>query len=307
MMRHLLRRTAFRALSARIAPFSAFRSSPSRVTTFLLPPSKSTGYRRFHQARICLAEEESASKHAEAIPAAAEISNETVTNEPSAADQEGSGEESIAARDVADAAQHTSEHVEKPDSSLSETVTEQAQDLASSAASTAQSAVSSAGNIARSAVGREQETSSFQSRALRPGASTFRRPTPSTILYVGNLFFEVTAQDLQSEFSHYGEIINSRVVNDPQGLSRGFGYVEFATQEEADRAVRELDQTVLQGRRMAVQYHVQRESRGHGLNAPREPNPPSKTLFIGNMSYQMSDRDLNGLSIMPLSKSKRTR
>jgi len=55
----------------------------------------------------------------------------------------------------------------------------------------------------------------------------------------------------------------------------------------------------LQGRRMAVQYHVRREAgqrRGGGeFGATRKPAPPSKTLFIGNMSYQMSDRDLNGM------------
>ena len=66
--------------------------------------------------------------------------------------------------------------------------------------------------------------------------------------------------------------------------------------------VRELDQKVFQGRRMAVQYHVQKErtagARGTIMDR-REPQPPSKTLFIGNMSYQMSDRDLNGKSKPP--------
>lgn len=44
---------------------------------------------------------------------------------------------------------------------------------------------------------------------------------------------------------------------------------------------------------MAVQYHVRREPRNFGV--PKESNPPAKTLFVGNMSFQMSDKDLNDL------------
>lgn len=139
-----------------------------------------------------------------------------------------------------------------------------------------------------------------------PAGTQFRDAQPSRILYIGNLFFEVTSQQLDAEFGRLGEVANSRVVTDNRGLSKGFGYVEFATQDAADRAVRELDQKVFQGRRMAVQYHVRRENKrfggagsssGMGGGASREASPPSKTLFIGNMSYQMSDKDLNGASL----------
>ena len=59
-----------------------------------------------------------------------------------------------------------------------------------------------------------------------------------------------------------------------------------------------LDQQTFQGRRMAVQYHVRRENSrapqtGDRQERSRPVNPPSKTLFIGNMSFQMSDKDLN--------------
>lgn len=138
-----------------------------------------------------------------------------------------------------------------------------------------------------------------QPRDIAPSGPVPRNSQPSRIIYVGNLFFEVTAQQLEAEFSQIGQITNSRVVTDARGLSKGFGYVEFATQEAADRAVRETDQKVFQGRRMAVQYHVRREPRRFGSQVPpgeRASNAPSKTLFIGNMSYQMSDRDLNGMS-----------
>ena len=134
-------------------------------------------------------------------------------------------------------------------------------------------------------------------RASSSTGTDFRNPQQSCILYVGNLFFEVTPAQLESEFAQFGRITNSRVVTDARGLSKGFGYIEFESQQGADTAVKQLDQKVFQGRRMAVQYHVKRESRRGMQN--KEPNPPSKTLFIGNMSYQMSDRDLNGMLPSP--------
>ena len=76
--------------------------------------------------------------------------------------------------------------------------------------------------------------------------------------------------------------------------------MEFATQEAADRAVRELDQKVFQGRRMAVQFHVPKQRRNNTFSdRPKQQNLPTKTLFVGNMSYQMSDRDLNGTFAAP--------
>jgi nucleolin len=72
-----------------------------------------------------------------------------------------------------------------------------------------------------------------------------------------------------------------------------FGYVEFEEISSAGAAVKALNQEVFQGRRMAVQYHRRREP--ISLTQPRQPNEPSKTLFIGNMSFEMSDKDLNDL------------
>jgi len=71
-----------------------------------------------------------------------------------------------------------------------------------------------------------------------------------------------------------------------------FGYVEFENLDDATAAIEGLNQHLFRGRRMAVQYHKKRES---NLTQPREPNTPSKTLFIGNMSFEMSDKDLNDL------------
>ncbi|KAI7515286.1 hypothetical protein KC317_g23845, partial [Hortaea werneckii] len=131
-----------------------------------------------------------------------------------------------------------------------ESTTEKAQDLASSAAQTAQDATSSAAQTVSSAASSTAEkarqsnpfdkTPSSSGGRLQSSASR----SPSRILYIGNLFFEVTAPELEKEFSKLGDITNSRIVVDSRGLSKGFGYIEFATQAAADRAVRQLDQKV---------------------------------------------------------------
>jgi hypothetical protein len=70
-----------------------------------------------------------------------------------------------------------------------------------------------------------------------------------------------------------------------------FGYVEFETIEEAKAAIEAKHQSVLEGRRLVVNYmnKTPRASRGE------VSNPPSKTLFIGNLAFEMSDADLNKL------------
>lgn len=187
------------------------------------------------------------------------------------------------------------------------TTFDKAAGLASAAAETASSTAASAASAARQTydqVATSQQTPLAPFSSRRPASRT--PPEPTKILYVGNLFFEVTAPQLEREFSRFGTITNSRVVTDHKGLSKGFGYIEFEKLEDAETAVRELDQKVFEGRRMAVQFHVKRERMdrqgqrsglgglGRGGRERAGQAEPSKTLFIGNMSYQMSDKDLNG-------------
>lgn len=172
-------------------------------------------------------------------------------------------------------------------------VSEQASEATSQIREQAQSAAAEATRYARNTAASTRET--FQER--RPYDSRPPAP-PSKILYIGNLFFEVTAPQLEAEFAKYGEVTNSRVVTDDRGLSKGFAYVEFINQQQADAAREALDQKVFQGRRISVQYHRRREANNNNNKRnQRSTAEPSKTLFIGNMSYQMSDRDLNGKEI----------
>lgn len=281
----LLRRAAVRALSQPATrQLSTLRPSSTRAT--LLQPTKpSISIRSFHQSRIWLAEEQ-------------ERKPEEVQSE-SAAAAELAEEASEAAQEAAEQAVAESASTSTPEA---EPAVQQAQEVAEGESSIAAEAAETAAAAASSAQSTTRRSSPprFPDPDAPSASTDFSTPQPSRILYIGNLFFEVTASQLEAEFGRFGAITNSRIVTDPRGLSKGFGYIEFAEQSGADQAVRELDQRVFQGRRMAVQYHVKRERKpgfggGQGRDRATTANTPSKTLFIGNMSYQMSDKDLNDL------------
>lgn len=72
-------------------------------------------------------------------------------------------------------------------------------------------------------------------------------------LYVGNLAFSVTNEDLEALFSQVGKVDNVAVITDKfSGQSRGFGFVQMADSNDAARAIEELNGTELKGRPIKV-------------------------------------------------------
>lgn len=72
-------------------------------------------------------------------------------------------------------------------------------------------------------------------------------------IYVGNLAFSTTDDELKALFENYGVVDRARVVLDRDtGRSRGFGFVEMASQDEGEEAIRQTDSTDLGGRRIRV-------------------------------------------------------
>ncbi len=72
-------------------------------------------------------------------------------------------------------------------------------------------------------------------------------------IYVGNLSFEVTDDELRQLFSAYGEVESASVVKDRfSGESRGFGFVEMPAKKDADAAIAALNGTDLKGRPITV-------------------------------------------------------
>lgn len=84
-------------------------------------------------------------------------------------------------------------------------------------------------------------------------------------LYVGNLSFRVTSETLRELFSQAGTVVSASVTEAREtGLSRGFGLVEMASDEEAAAAVRQLNGKEVNGRSLTVNESRERGDRGGG-------------------------------------------
>jgi len=84
-------------------------------------------------------------------------------------------------------------------------------------------------------------------------------------LYVGNLSFNTSNQDLSELFAQIGAVETATVVEDREtGRSRGFGFVEMASKEDGERAIAELNGKEVDGRELKVNEAKPRENRGFG-------------------------------------------
>ena len=87
----------------------------------------------------------------------------------------------------------------------------------------------------------------------------------STKLYVGNLAFQTTSQELQELFAQAGTVESAAVVEDRDtGRSRGFGFVEMSTKEESAAAIDQFNGKEVNGRALKVNEAKPRENRGGG-------------------------------------------
>ncbi len=84
-------------------------------------------------------------------------------------------------------------------------------------------------------------------------------------LYVGNLSFQTSTDELKEMFAKIGTVESVTIVEDRDtGRSRGFGFVEMASREEGQKAIAELNGKEMNGRPMTVNEAKQKEERGRG-------------------------------------------
>ncbi|KFI21577.1 RNA recognition motif domain-containing protein [Nitrosococcus oceani] len=72
-------------------------------------------------------------------------------------------------------------------------------------------------------------------------------------IYVGNLSYQVTDEDLRAAFENYGEVSSAKVIVDKfSNRSKGFGFVEMASKEDAEAAIKEMHDSDIKGRQVVV-------------------------------------------------------
>lgn len=81
-------------------------------------------------------------------------------------------------------------------------------------------------------------------------------------IYVGNLPYAITEDDLNDAFSEFGEVASVSIIKDKfSGQSKGFGFVEMPNDNEAEEAIEALNERDLKGRNLRVNQAKPREER----------------------------------------------
>jgi len=81
-------------------------------------------------------------------------------------------------------------------------------------------------------------------------------------IYTGNLHYHLDEDELRLAFEEYGEVVSARIISDrATGRSKGFGFVEMSNDDEARKAIEELNGADLKGRNLIVNEAREREER----------------------------------------------
>lgn len=101
-------------------------------------------------------------------------------------------------------------------------------------------------------------------------------------LFVGGLPYTINSSQLEEIFSKFGEIISCEVITDRySGQSKGFAFVEMKDDKEADKAIEKLNDTELEGRKIAVSVARPREERPRFDNRGGGPRRDNQGLRRG--------------------------
>jgi RNA recognition motif-containing protein len=96
----------------------------------------------------------------------------------------------------------------------------------------------------------------------------------STKLFVGNLSFNTTENDLQEAFAAHGQVVEANLMMDRMtGRSRGFAFITYSTPEEAQKAISAMNGAQLDGRALTVNIARPKEDRPAGGGGGRDRGP----------------------------------
>merc|ERR1711957_1042528 len=128
-------------------------------------------------------------------------------------------------------------------------------------------------------------------------------------LFVRNLPWKADEQVVSEYFSKFGKVENVKILYDRQtGKAKGIGFVNFASRSDAENTISNGDDLEIDGRKVEVNYSNQRKERpsfggrddrrgddrrddrrGDDRREERAPNPESKCIFVGNLSFKTDE------------------
>ena len=89
-------------------------------------------------------------------------------------------------------------------------------------------------------------------------------------VFVGGIPYTLTEAQLEEKFSEAGKVVSARIITDRfTGKSRGFAFVEYEKDEDADKAIETLNDVELEGRKIVVNVAQERADRGPGDGGDR--------------------------------------
>src|SRR6476620_4022419 len=97
-------------------------------------------------------------------------------------------------------------------------------------------------------------------------------------IYVSNLSFHTSEEDLKDLFSKYGNVTSAKIIMDKMtNRSRGFAFIEMPSEEEGNAALKGLNGKDVEGRTLSASVAREKEDRGGGRNS--FPRPGNKRFF----------------------------
>uniref|UniRef100_A0A7S4G314 RRM domain-containing protein n=1 Tax=Eutreptiella gymnastica TaxID=73025 RepID=A0A7S4G314_9EUGL len=108
-------------------------------------------------------------------------------------------------------------------------------------------------------------------------------------VYAGNLSYNTTEADLFEHMRKAGEVLSVSIFRTPDGRSKGCALVSYCSMPEAERAVSELHDTVLDGRQVLVRHD---EGAKTGKGGKGGPAQPSSRVYVGNLSFDVTWQNL---------------
>jgi len=151
--------------------------------------------------------------------------------------------------------------------------------------------LSKAGGGGKSKTMKKGRTGRFASKA------PYSKGGGSKRVYVGNLSWDVSWQDLKDVFRECGDVVYADVMTEggKGGRSKGCGIVEFSTAKEAKRAISELHDTEINGRLIFCREDREDKFVGGGASKGAKGGKGGGTLFVGNLPWEVEWQELKDL------------